>query len=177
MRKHAISFSEERDIYQNQFLRMYSVEVDFGKFSKEYFVVDKGQRAGVIILRNDEILLVSQYRFLINGMSWELPGGGLAEGESYEQAAIRECKKEAGINCHSITPVFQFQQGIETTISPAEIFKCTDFTELPDFENEETEERKWFSLAEALEMVMDTRIQDSLTIVGLLTLDRITNRQ
>ena len=117
-----ISFSEEHDIFQNKFLRLYSVEADFGKFSKEYFVVDKGQRAGVIILRDDEVLLVSQYRFLINDMSWELPGGGRSNGESYEQAAIRECKEEAGITCNSLTPVFQYQQGIETTIAPAHIF-------------------------------------------------------
>lgn len=171
-----ISFSGEQDIYQNKFLRLYSVEADFGEFSKEYFVVDKGQRAGVIILRDDKVLLVNQYRFLIDGMSWELPGGGRASDESYEQAAIRECKEEAGITCHSLKSMFKFQQGIDTTLSPAHIFTCTEFTESPEFNNEETDERKWFPLTEALKMVMDARIEDSLTIVGLLAYYRLNNQ-
>jgi len=171
-----ISFSEERDIYQNKFLRLYSVEADFGEFSKEYFLVDKGQRAGTIVLRDDNVLLVSQYRFLVNGMSWELPGGGRSNGETYEQAAIRECKEEAGITCHSLEQVFRYQQGIETTIAPAQIFKCTNFSESPEFENEETDERRWFPVTDALEMIMDGRIADSMTIIGLLAFDRLSNR-
>jgi 8-oxo-dGTP pyrophosphatase MutT (NUDIX family) len=171
-----ISLSDEQDIYQNKFLRLYSIKADFGKFQREYFVVDKGQRAGVIILRNDEILLVSQYRLLIDDMSWELPGGGRAPDESYEQAAIRECKEEAGITCHALTSVIEYQQGIDTTLAPAQIFECTDFTELAEFDNEETDERKWFPLSEALDMALDHRITDSLTIVGLLAHDRINNR-
>jgi hypothetical protein len=70
----------------------------------------------------------------------------------------------------------QFQQGIDTTLSPAEIFKCTDFTESAEFDNDETDERKWFPLADALAMVMDGRIKDVLTIVGLMANDRINNR-
>ncbi len=171
------SFSDEQDIYQNKFLRLYSVKADFGEFEREYFIVDKGQRAGVIILRHDEILMVRQYRFLIDGMSWELPGVGLASDESYEQAAIRECKEEAGIICHDLKPIIQYHQGIDTTLSPAQIFECTEFTVSPEFDNEETDERKWFPLSEALDMVLDGRIEDSLTIVGLLAHDRATNRK
>jgi ADP-ribose pyrophosphatase len=154
---------------------LYSVKVDFEQRTKEYFVVEKGQRAGVIILQDEKVLLVRQYRFLINGMSWELPGGGLSEDEDYQQAAIRECKEEAGISCHSLTPLFKFQQGIETTLAPAQIFICDDFTEHPDFDNDETDERTWFPLVEALDMVMDGRIEDSLTIVGLLAHYRNSN--
>ena len=171
-----ISFSDEQDIYQNKFLRLYSVKADFGEFAREYFVVDKGERSGVIILRNDKVLLVRQYRFLIHDMSWELPGGGRASDESYEQAAIRECKEEAGIVCHALTPVIEYQQGIDTTLCPAQIFECTDFTESAKFENDETDERKWFPLTEAVDMVLDGRIEDSLTIIGLLAHDQINNR-
>ena len=171
-----ISFSSEREIYQNKFLRLYSVAADFGEFTREYFIVDKGQRAGVIILRNDEVLLVRQYRFLIDDMSWELPGGGVAKGESWEQAAIRECREEAGIICQSLTPILQYHQGIDTTLSPAQLFKCTEFTVSDEFKNEETDERKWFPYAEALEMALDGRIEDSMTIIGLLAHDHIINR-
>jgi ADP-ribose pyrophosphatase len=171
-----LSFSDEQDIYQNKFLRLYSVKADFGEFEREYYVVDKGQRAGVIILRNEKILLVRQYRFLIDDMSWEFPGGGRGNDETYEQAAIRECREEAGIECHSIKPVFQFEQGIDTTLAPAHIFECTDFTESAEFKNEETDERNWFPYSEALGMVLDGRIKDVMTIVGILAHDRSTRQ-
>ena len=112
----------------------------------------------------------------IDDMSWELPGGGVAKGESWEQAAIRECREEAGIICQSLTPILKYHQGIDTTLSPAHIFKCTEFTVSDEFSNRETDERKWFPYAEALEMALDGRIEDSLTIVGLLAHDRIINR-
>ncbi|MQF70504.1 NUDIX hydrolase [SAR202 cluster bacterium AD-812-D07_MRT_10900m] len=130
-----ISFSDEQDIYQNKFLSLNSVNADFGEFECEYFVVDKGRRSGGIILRNDKVLLVRQHRFLIDDMSWELPGGGVAADENWEQAAIGECKEEAGIICHSLTPVIQYHQGIDTTPSPAYIFEYVDFTKSTDFEN------------------------------------------
>ena len=163
-----ISFSPEREIFRNRFLRLYSVEADFGDFTREYFVCDKGQRAGVVLIRDGEVLLVRQYRYLIDDMSWELPGGGINEGEAPEQAAVRECREEAGVGCASVTPLFQFQQGIDTTRSPAFLFECSDFVVLPDLDNDETDERKWVPLEQALEMALRGDIHDSMTIVGLL---------
>ena len=168
-----ISFSDPEDIYQNQFLRLYSVKADFGETQKEYFIVDKGARVGVILRRGDEILLVRQYRYMINDMSWELPGGGVKEEETPEDAAVRESREEAGVECGPVTPVFFFQQGIDTTHSPAHIFECGEFSVLPDYENDETDDRKWVPFDQALEMAMDGRIKDSMSIVGLLTYDRI----
>ena len=58
--------------------------------------VTKG--VAVIIFRNDEVLLVK------NGISsnhptgvYGLPAGTLEEGESWEQAAVRECREESGL--------------------------------------------------------------------------------
>ena len=61
-----ISFSEPEDIFQNGFLHLYSVKADFGETQKEYFIVDKGRRVGVILRRDDEIMLVRQYRYLVS---------------------------------------------------------------------------------------------------------------
>ena len=171
-----VSFSEPHDIFQNKFLRLYSVRADFGEFQKEYFIVDKGRRVGVILRRNDEILLVRQYRYLIDDMSWELPGGGINEDETPEEAAVRECREEAGVECGPVTPVFYFQQGIDTTLSPAHVFECREFSVLPDYENDETDNRKWVPLDQTVEMVLNGTIQDSMTLIGLLTYDRIRAR-
>lgn len=50
--------------------------------------------AAVIIINNhNEILLIKGPR-----RGWEMPGGQVEEGESLQDAAIRETKEESGIN-------------------------------------------------------------------------------
>ncbi len=119
----------EVDIFTNQFVRLYSVKANFEDFDREYFIADKGKRVGVFVWRDEEIMLVRQYRFLINDLSWELPGGGINDSETPEQAAIRECKEEAGVTCKSMRLVFHYQQGIDVTLSPAHVFETFDYDE------------------------------------------------
>jgi len=162
-------FGEEHEIFRNRFVRLYSVKAQFRHFEREYFIADKGKRVGVFVWRGDEILLVRQYRFLIDDLSWELPGGGINDGEAPEEAAIRECKEEAGIVCRSVELVFYYEQGIDTTLSPAHIFETSDYDEgVGIIENVETDERKWVAFSECLRMVLSGEIQDSMTIMAVL---------
>ncbi|NUS74440.1 MAG: NUDIX hydrolase [Corynebacteriales bacterium] len=51
--------------------------------------------AGVLVLRNDKLLMVRQAR--ATGMRWEIPAGGQEPGETLEMAAAREAKEETGL--------------------------------------------------------------------------------
>jgi ADP-ribose pyrophosphatase len=42
------------------------------------------------------ILLVRQYRYLVDRWLWELPAGTLEPGEALDAAALRECHEEVG---------------------------------------------------------------------------------
>ncbi|NQW21545.1 MAG: NUDIX hydrolase [Chloroflexi bacterium] len=162
-------FGEKQEIFRNRFVHLYSVKAYFRDFEREYFITDKGKRVGVMVWRNDDILLVRQYRFLIDGLSWELPGGGINEGETPEEAAMRECSEEAGVDCQSVQSVFRYEQGIDTTLSPAHIFETYDYDEGDGvIENLETDKRKWEPFSECLRMVLAGEIQDSMTITAVL---------
>lgn len=52
--------------------------------------------AGVLVLRDDKILLVRHHRPGQHDF-WIGPGGGVEDGEELEAAAERECFEEAGI--------------------------------------------------------------------------------
>lgn len=168
-----LSLSSEREIFRNRFIRLYSVIANFKDFTREYFVTDKGLRVGTLLLRDGDIFLVRQYRFLINGMSWEIPGGGVEDGESFEDAARRECREEASVECGNLREVFSYQQGIDVTKSPAHIFECSEFDILPHAENVETDTRQWVPFESAIEMALNGEIQDSFTMMAILSYNQL----
>lgn len=92
-------------VYEDRFQKIYGVTADFGGFTKEYFVRDSGQRAGVVVVREKSVLLVRQYRLLIGRLSWEIPGGKVDEGQTPEAAAVRECLEETGVRCGNFKPL------------------------------------------------------------------------
>ena len=52
-------------------------------------------RAGIILIEEDKLALIERHR---GGLHYFIfPGGGMDEGESEEQAAIREAEEELGI--------------------------------------------------------------------------------
>ena len=52
-------------------------------------------RAGCILIENEKVALIERHRAGLHYFTF--PGGGVAEGESHEQAAIREMEEETGL--------------------------------------------------------------------------------
>lgn len=52
-------------------------------------------RSGIILIENNKLALIERHR---NGLHYfAFPGGGIDEGESPEQAAVREAEEELGV--------------------------------------------------------------------------------
>ena len=52
-------------------------------------------RAGIVLIENNKVALIERHRAGLH--YFVFPGGGVDEGESPEQAAIREAREELGI--------------------------------------------------------------------------------
>lgn len=157
-------------VYENQYSRIYSQEVDFGSFRKEYFVIDFGKKAGLIVVWDNSILLVRQYRLLINQLSWEIPGGKIDDGETPEESAARECFEETGVRCRNLRPLLNYHQTLEGVNAFTYLFYTSDFEDKNNFvpDRKEVESIEWIPLKQCLEMIEEGKILDSFSILALL---------
>jgi ADP-ribose pyrophosphatase len=74
-----------------------------GKIVDPYFVVELPTGAGAMALtQNNEVILIKQYRYPINEIMIEIPGGFIDAGEQPEVAIRRELLEETGYSFDEI---------------------------------------------------------------------------
>jgi 8-oxo-dGTP pyrophosphatase MutT (NUDIX family) len=156
--------------YSNRFMDVRHTQADFGAFRKDYYVVDLGLRAGIVALLGGCVLMTRQYRFLIDGYSWEIPGGRVDAEETPEVAAVRECVEETGIRCSELKPLVVYYPGLDNFDNRTTLF-CSEKVEVaasfvPD--DAEVIEISWMAVDTCLDMIFRGEILDALTVAGLL---------
>ena len=156
--------------YKNRFMEVHYTHADFGTFEKDYFVVDLGPRCGVVALQEGRVLLTKQYRFLIDDFTWEIPGGRVDDGESPEQAVVRECIEETGVRCTELVPLVVYYPGLDNFNNRTSLFSSERTEIVASFVPNDSEvvEIRWTPLDQCLEMVFLGEILDALTVAGLL---------
>ena len=152
-------------VYQDRNQTISRVTACFDGFSKEYFVSDHGQRVAVLVVRGNDMLLVRQYRLLINGLSYEIPGGRADEDETMEAAAARECLEESGVRCWNLKPLISYHAALDIWKNYTRIFLSEECEETSV---SDPGRRVWIPLPRCIEMVFAHQIVDSLSIVALL---------
>lgn len=130
----------------------------------------KNLAIGIIVLDEEfNTWLVGQYRFPIKKYSWEIPEGGGAHGNDPLESAKRELKEETGITAGSWTEI----QRIHLSNSVSDelgIIYCARDLKFGKATPEDTEQlviRK-LPFKEALQMVINGEITDSLSVAAIL---------
>ena len=166
----AIKTGPREVVYRNPYHHVYRVTAEFDGFTKTFFVNDYGKRVGLVIVSDNQILLVRQYRFLVDEIAWESPGGKVDPGETPEQAALREGFEETSLRCRNLKPLLYFHPGLDTFDNPTFMFLAEEFEEMPpeNFHRDEVCERVWVPLEECVRMIFSKQIVDSLTIAAVL---------
>jgi ADP-ribose pyrophosphatase len=124
----------------------------------------------VVALRNGSVLMTQQFRFLIDGMSWEIPGGRVDAGETPEQAAVRECIEETGIKCRNPKMLVEYYPGLDNFNNRTTVLYSEDTEDAAKFSADAAEvtEIAWIPFDDCLKMVFNGEILDALTVTGLL---------
>jgi len=162
---------ERQPVYKDRNHSIYRVTLDFGSATKELYVGDHGRRAAMVVEGEKGILLSRQYRYLIDRVSWEIPGGRVEDGETPEAAAIRECQEETGVRCRTVQPLLMYQAGLDALHNPTYLFHAREFDSAGKHQPSPTESHEivWIPLRQCLDMIFDGRIVDSLSLIALMS--------
>lgn len=138
----------------------------------DYYAVEFRRPAvGVVPRDRGRVLLLRQYRFLVDRVVWAIPSGGIEPGESPEEAARRELREEAAHEAGSLVPVFRYFPSYAATTQEFHCFEARDLvpTGAPVDRNE-VHETRWFEEAEVAAMIDRGEIVDGLSLTPLLRL-------
>lgn len=159
--------------------RIYRIKAEFHDFAKEYFVSVNGAHAGVVVSREGRILLIRQYRLLIDQVSCEVPGGAVDEHETPEQAAVRECLEETGERCLNLKPLLFYHMGLDTIYNPTHLFYTSEMAADSGPRSVQVGEVsgcEWVPLDRCIEMISEQQIIDSFSIIALLSYSALSPR-
>jgi 8-oxo-dGTP pyrophosphatase MutT (NUDIX family) len=125
--------------------------------------------AGVLALDgHDRVLLVGQHRYALEAYSWEIPEGGVPDGESALDGARRELLEETGVRAAVWSEIARAHLSNSVSDELAVLFLATGLTEgaaTPD--GTEDLERRWVPFDDVMAMVLDGRITDAMTVMAV----------
>jgi 8-oxo-dGTP pyrophosphatase MutT (NUDIX family) len=166
-----------REIYENPWIKVEEDQVINPRGGRGIYgrVSFKNRAIGIIPLdETQHTWLVGQYRYTLEAYSWEIPMGGGALDVTPLAAAQRELKEETGLVAQKWMNLMRIHTSNSVTNEEGFIFIAEEL-EQQETEFDETEDLqiRRLPLSEALAMVMDGRITDSLSLAGILKVARL----
>lgn len=160
-----------RTAYENPWITIWHDEVSRPDGSPGIygFVHFANLAAGVVVLdENDQVLLVGQHRYTLGEPSWEIPEGGVAEGETPLDGMRRELREETGVEASEWRELVRLHLSNSVTDEAGVLYLARGLshgTSQP--EPTEQIEVRWMPFDEALAMAFDGGITDAMTLIGL----------
>jgi len=165
----------ENQVYDNAWIGVSHHEVKTPGGSDGIYGVVKFKNKAVGVIPLDEqnnTWLVRQYRYPLEQPSWEIPEGGSPLGSDPLLCAQRELKEETGLVAQQWRQLMRLHTSNSVTDEEAFVFVASQLRqETAQLEDSEADmEVKKLSLVEAVEMALDGRITDAISVAGLLRL-------
>ncbi|MEX1170807.1 MAG: NUDIX hydrolase [Chloroflexota bacterium] len=128
---------------------------------------------------DDRVLLVGQHRYALDEYSWEIPEGGVPDGENALEGARRELREETGVDASEWVELGRSHLSNSVSDELAILYLATGLTTgvaTPD--GTEALDVRWVPFDEVLTMTLDGRITDALTVLAIqrVALDRVARR-
>ena len=159
-----------RVAYENPWITVFHDEVTRPDgASGVYGVVHPAASAcGIVVLdEHDRTLLVGQHRYTLDEYSWEIPEGGVDAADPLA-GAQRELREETGVAAAQWHELGRFTLSNSVSDERGVMYLATGITfGTAEPEGTEVLEVRWVPFADALGMVLDGRITDAISIMGI----------
>ncbi len=161
-----------KELYVNPWIRLVEDQIlkpngEPGIYGKLHF---NNYALGIVaVSENMDIWLVGQYRYVLKSYSWEIPiGGGALEAPPLE-GAKRELREETGLTANRWEELIRIHLSNSVTDEYGMVFLAEELTiGSTEFDDTEILEIKRMPFANALKMVMNGEITDSMSVTGIL---------
>ena len=151
-------------------------ELPSGKAGEYHYVHTNGSSMVLPIMEDGTILLVNQYRYLLNRESLEFPCGSVKEGFTHDETARHELVEETGYSAGSLEHLSSIYTTPGFCDEELHIFLGTGLHQSPHGHRREEGELSMtiqpMLLQEAITMIETGEIKDAKTIIGLLLIER-----
>jgi len=138
--------------------------------SGTYNVIQKPPSVWIVpITKDGNIILLHHYRYTIDDYCWEVPAGGIKEGQTPAQAAREELREEAGgrsADWTNIGPLYT-SNGITNEIGHIFLAKNVILGQ-PEHEPTEILEVYQKPISEVLQMALSNLINDGSSALAIL---------
>jgi 8-oxo-dGTP pyrophosphatase MutT (NUDIX family) len=144
-----------------------------GIYGKVHF---KNKAIGIIAIDKDlNTWLVGQYRYTLNAWHWEIPEGGGPLADDPLTSAQRELREETGLIAESWSEIIHLHTSNSVTDEEGHVFLAENLREgRSALEETEADLKVWkLPLKDALQMVLDGKITDSMSIMAILKVARM----
>ena len=134
----------------------------------------RGSVVIVAVPAPDRLILIRQFRPVIERWIWELPAGSLDPGEAPDTAVVRECEEEIGLTPKRIRSLGSWYPTPGFCDEIMHFYLCEDLIapEGPVTRDEDEQiEPATVTFDDVREMIADGRVVDMKTVVGLALLD------
>ena len=171
---------ESENIFDGNLLHIKKDKVKLPNGGEAYreWVKHPGAAAVIPLTDQGEIILVRQYRYPIDEVTLEIPAGKLdVSGEDPLECAKRELSEETGYTAQE----YKFLSKLATSVGFSDEVIYIYAAKGLKAGTQHTDEDEFINvvkvpLAEAMEMVLDGRINDGKSVTAIFMLDRMMNK-
>lgn len=159
-------------IYQSPWVNLYLDKVEFpsGLVIEKFHLLDFPRSAVTAIMENDsgDVMFTRICRYTTGRTEWELPAGGVEEGETEIEAAKREVLEETGYTSDNYKLIYSYYPMGGSANKMFHVVRCDAIACVQDFDQKEVSETRWFTKDEIRQMITEKAITDGFTLTALL---------
>jgi ADP-ribose pyrophosphatase len=167
---------ESRTLYNKHGRHVVVDILEFADGSKHEWVYFKGPRdrpsavAVAALTEDNKIVLTRQYRHPMGKVIYDLPAGGIHEGETPMQAALRELEEETGYTADELEWIGRFSWAPSNMAGTVEIFFTKTFKPKGRFNPDEIINIELVDFNKVLSKVLKGEYIDSALVIAILSI-------